>query len=112
MQDVRTRPQWVRTGEGRRDCAQGAARPCQDPRSHSNLARLSDQIRSPLLHALPGSYDQTVTGGAVIGRILQRSGVSASELARRLGVPEGQVGAWGQGVPRWTLWALVAGGVS
>lgn len=44
-------------------------------------------------------YDQTVTGGAVIGRILRRSGVSASELARRLGIAEGQVGAWVRGDP-------------
>jgi transcriptional regulator with XRE-family HTH domain len=48
---------------------------------------------------LADGYDQTVTGGAVIGRILRRSGVSASELARRLGVPEGQVAAWAQGDP-------------
>jgi len=45
------------------------------------------------------SYDQTVTGGAVIGRILRRSDVSASELARRLGITEAQVGAWLQGDP-------------
>ena len=44
-------------------------------------------------------YDQTVTGGAVVGRILQRSGVSAGELARRLGIGEGQVAAWMRGDP-------------
>jgi hypothetical protein len=46
-----------------------------------------------------GDYDQTVTGGAVIDRVLRRSGVSADELARRLGVAEGQVAAWIQGDP-------------
>jgi hypothetical protein len=40
-----------------------------------------------------------VTGGAVIGRILRRSGVSASELASRLGVGEAQVDAWLHGDP-------------
>lgn len=35
----------------------------------------------------------------MIGRILRRSGVSADELARRLGVAEGQVGAWLSGDP-------------
>ena len=35
----------------------------------------------------------------MIGRILQRSGVSASELARRLGIAEGQVSAWVKGDP-------------
>jgi hypothetical protein len=35
----------------------------------------------------------------VIGRILQRSDVSASELARRLGIAEAQVGVWLQGDP-------------
>lgn len=45
------------------------------------------------------SYDQSVTGGAVISRILRRSGVSAGELARRLEIPEAQVGAWLQGDP-------------
>jgi transcriptional regulator with XRE-family HTH domain len=40
-----------------------------------------------------------VTGGAVIERILRRSGVSAAELARRLGVAEGQIVAWVQGDP-------------
>lgn len=50
--------------------------------------------------ACPGdSYDQIVTGGSVIGRILQRSNVSASELARRLGIAEAQVGVWLQGDP-------------
>src|ERR1022692_2326841 len=44
-------------------------------------------------------YDQTVTGGAVIGRILRRSGVSAGELAMRLGIAEGQVAAWMRGDP-------------
>jgi len=69
------------------------------PSSRSEPARLPDRIGSLLPHALAGSYDQTVTGGAVIGRILRRSGVTASELARRLGVPEGQVGAWVQDDP-------------
>jgi transcriptional regulator with XRE-family HTH domain len=46
-----------------------------------------------------GDYDQTVTGGAVIDRILRRSGVSVPELARRLGVTQGQVAAWVQGDP-------------
>jgi transcriptional regulator with XRE-family HTH domain len=45
------------------------------------------------------SYDQTVTGGAVISRILRRSGVSASELARRLMVGEGRVADWIRGDP-------------
>ena len=45
------------------------------------------------------SYDQSVTGGAVISRILRRSGVSAGELARRMGLAEGQVGAWMDGGP-------------
>jgi transcriptional regulator with XRE-family HTH domain len=40
-----------------------------------------------------------VIGGVAIDRILQRSGVSASELARRLGVAEGQVVAWVNGDP-------------
>jgi hypothetical protein len=44
-------------------------------------------------------YDQTVTGGAVIGRILRRSGVSAGELAVRLGIGEGQVAEWMRGDP-------------
>ncbi|MGH7192236.1 MAG: hypothetical protein ACREJM_01740 [Candidatus Saccharimonadales bacterium] len=35
----------------------------------------------------------------MIGRILLRSGVSADELARRLGVAEGQVAAWMSGDP-------------
>jgi transcriptional regulator with XRE-family HTH domain len=56
----------------------------------------SDQVAAA---PLAGRYDQTVTGGAVIGRILQRSGVTASELARRLGVRDGQVIAWAQGDP-------------
>jgi hypothetical protein len=43
---------------------------------------------------VPGNYDQSVTGGGVIGTILRRSGVSSSELARRLGVSEAQVDAW------------------
>jgi hypothetical protein len=46
-----------------------------------------------------GDYDQIVTGGAVIDRILRRSGISTSELARRLGVAEGQVAAWVHGDP-------------
>jgi hypothetical protein len=46
-----------------------------------------------------GDYDRIVTGGAVIDRILRRSGVSAPELARRLGVGEGQVAAWVNGDP-------------
>jgi transcriptional regulator with XRE-family HTH domain len=40
-----------------------------------------------------------VTGGAVIDRILRRSGVSVAELAKRLGVTEGQVVAWVHGDP-------------
>jgi DNA-binding transcriptional regulator YiaG len=40
-----------------------------------------------------------VTGGAVIGKILRHSGVSAGELARRLGVSEGQVVVWLRGDP-------------
>jgi transcriptional regulator with XRE-family HTH domain len=40
-----------------------------------------------------------VTGGAVIDRILRRSGVSVAELAKRLGVTEGQVVAWVRGDP-------------
>jgi hypothetical protein len=40
-----------------------------------------------------------VTGGAVIGRIVQRSGIPASEVARRLGVAEAQVSAWINGDP-------------
>jgi hypothetical protein len=40
-----------------------------------------------------------VTGGAVIERVLLRSGVSAHELAVRLGVTEGQVAAWIHGDP-------------
>lgn len=35
----------------------------------------------------------------MIDRILRRSGVSASELARRLGVAEGQVAVWVHGDP-------------
>jgi len=35
----------------------------------------------------------------VIDRILRRSGVSVPELARRLGVTQGQVAAWVQGDP-------------
>jgi hypothetical protein len=46
-----------------------------------------------------GDYDQTVTGGAVIARVLRRSGVSAHELAIRLGVAEGQVATWIHGDP-------------
>jgi transcriptional regulator with XRE-family HTH domain len=46
-----------------------------------------------------GDYDQIVTGGAVIDRILRRSGISACELARRLGVAKGQVAAWVHGDP-------------
>ena len=46
-----------------------------------------------------GDYDQTVTGGAVIGTILRRSGVSADEVARRLGVTEAQIQAWARGDP-------------
>lgn len=42
---------------------------------------------------------RTVTGGAVIERVLRRSGVSADELARRLGVAQGQVAAWIRGDP-------------
>jgi hypothetical protein len=40
-----------------------------------------------------------VTGGVVIERVLRRSGVSAHELAKRLGVTEGQVTAWIRGDP-------------
>jgi hypothetical protein len=40
-----------------------------------------------------------VTGGVVISAILRRSGVSADELASRLGVPEAQVQAWVKGDP-------------
>ena len=40
-----------------------------------------------------------MTGGAVIGRILRRSGVSPAELARRLGIAEGQVADWMRGDP-------------
>jgi transcriptional regulator with XRE-family HTH domain len=40
-----------------------------------------------------------VTGGAVISRILRRSGVSVAELAGRLGVAEGQVADWLRGDP-------------
>jgi hypothetical protein len=46
-----------------------------------------------------GGYDQAVTGGAVIGTILRRSGVTAGDLAARLGVSERQVAAWVQGDP-------------
>ena len=35
----------------------------------------------------------------MIGRIVQRSGIPASELARRLGVTEAQVSAWISGDP-------------
>ena len=35
----------------------------------------------------------------MIGRILLRSGVSAGELARRLGIAEGQLAAWISGDP-------------
>jgi hypothetical protein len=44
-------------------------------------------------------YDRLVTGGAVITRILWRSGIPADELARRLGVAEAQVAAWIHGDP-------------
>jgi hypothetical protein len=40
-----------------------------------------------------------VTGGQVITKILLRSGVSVGDLARRLGVSEGQVAVWTRGDP-------------
>jgi hypothetical protein len=40
-----------------------------------------------------------VTGGVVIDRVLRRSGVSAHELAIRLGVTDGQVEVWRRGDP-------------
>lgn len=40
-----------------------------------------------------------MTGGAAISKILQRSGVSVTELARHLGVREGQVADWLRGDP-------------
>ncbi len=40
-----------------------------------------------------------MTGGAVIGTILRRSGVSPAELAGILGITEGQVADWAQGDP-------------
>ena len=40
-----------------------------------------------------------MTGGAAISAILRRSGVSADELASRLGVAEAQVRAWANGDP-------------
>jgi transcriptional regulator with XRE-family HTH domain len=40
-----------------------------------------------------------VTGGQVIGMIMQRQGVSVSELASRLGVSDGQIVAWVRGDP-------------
>lgn len=43
--------------------------------------------------------DSTVTGGAVMGRVLRRCGVSPCELATRMGVPEAHVEAWMHGDP-------------
>jgi hypothetical protein len=40
-----------------------------------------------------------VTGGQVISKILLRSGVSVGDLARRLGVSEGQIAVWTRGDP-------------
>jgi transcriptional regulator with XRE-family HTH domain len=40
-----------------------------------------------------------VTGGQVIGTIMQRQGVSVSELAARLQVSDGQIVAWMRGDP-------------
>jgi transcriptional regulator with XRE-family HTH domain len=42
----------------------------------------------------PAGYDHCVTGGEVIRRILRRSGTSADELARRIGVTEADVAGW------------------
>lgn len=55
-----------------------------------------------------GTYDQKVTGGAAISRILSRSGVAASELAARLGVSERQVAEWTAGDPPFSVVDSVA----
>jgi hypothetical protein len=46
-----------------------------------------------------GGYHRNVTGGQVISTILLRSGVSVGDLARRLGVSEGQIAVWTRGDP-------------
>ncbi len=67
------------------------------PDCHGRLA-VTQARRTDISSCVP-DYDQTVTGGTAIERILRRSGVSEGELASRLGVAEEQVTAWAQGDP-------------
>jgi hypothetical protein len=66
--------------------------------NEADEAGLADRSGPPPALSPPG-YDRTVTGGQVIGMIMQRQAVSVSELASRLGVSDGQVVAWMRGDP-------------